>query len=771
MSQKQKIQDKEQDRFLPAAEYVAKDMKGTTGVIPPVYQFVSNADGVEEQALEQEESTVEEKDWTSSDMPPADDNRSKNKLPSSLQASMEQMSGLSLDDVKVHYNSSKPAQLQAHAYAQGTDIHLASGQEKHLPHEAWHVVQQKQGRVQPTAQLKGKGAINDNAALEREADKMGAKAANESVSSEDTLVQTKKITGSPVAQLKYKYDDTWQPGMSWGGMWTQEQIDAEKKKLDDGIDQLYKEAMQLAGHNYIQHLTEFPREAPKSKKSKKQQKGQGSSDNSKTQKYDKYSFDAFKGSLEKLLMEIEERNVEKVKRERVASIAQKEDKPSDYIVTWKNREPEMEWIQTKKQELFDLNEEIKHYKPAAAHQSSEENSYIDAQKAYLNQADPDKYLPKKSKQTTTQNAFKLVRDENIRSSVDNLLGMDSIIDYQQRSREVLKNYEAQKEAKDREELEEQQRAAARLLADQEAQRKRQQAEQDNQQAWTQVLHDRQQLFQQILAANTGAGIDVQQALDRFFDGIPTANEQRLKSADDFRRRLGNQYQLWPAELNRLLQQRQDNLDNQRKQAENQQLITDFTQHRLHEAKARAVITTARAGGAEKEAIRALLTEALRIQKNPSAHRWRDYLGLNAYSVIQLPDQIQGYGVHITYDADSISGTSDLSGNVTAIRNRLLNSPAQTEQLHITLECNHLPDEREGKEHNFLNPKVYFGGGIARYSRANGSEQDRCPPGFDWGAAENALNQALEAWLVANVDNLIADAKAQEGNVDRLRPPV
>jgi len=50
----------------------------------------------------------------------------------------------------VHYNSDKPAQLQAHAYAQGTDIHLASGQEKHLPHEAWHVVQQKQGRVKPT---------------------------------------------------------------------------------------------------------------------------------------------------------------------------------------------------------------------------------------------------------------------------------------------------------------------------------------------------------------------------------------------------------------------------------------------------------------------------------------------------------------------------------------------------------------------------------------------------------------------------------------------
>jgi hypothetical protein len=81
-----------------------------------------------------------------------------------------------MDDVKVHYNSPKPAQLNAHAYAQGTDIHVASGQEKHLPHEAWHVVQQKQGRVQPTVQMKGNVAVNDDPGLEHEADAMGAKA-------------------------------------------------------------------------------------------------------------------------------------------------------------------------------------------------------------------------------------------------------------------------------------------------------------------------------------------------------------------------------------------------------------------------------------------------------------------------------------------------------------------------------------------------------------------------------------------------------------------
>jgi hypothetical protein len=70
-------------------------------------------------------------------------------MPSRLKTGIENLSGISLDHVRVHYNSAKPATLQAHAYAQGTDIHIAPGQEKHLPHEASHVVQQAQGRVKP----------------------------------------------------------------------------------------------------------------------------------------------------------------------------------------------------------------------------------------------------------------------------------------------------------------------------------------------------------------------------------------------------------------------------------------------------------------------------------------------------------------------------------------------------------------------------------------------------------------------------------------------
>jgi hypothetical protein len=99
-------------------------------------------------------------------------------MPDQLKSGIESLSGYAMDDVKVHYNSAKPAQMQAHAYAQGSDIHIAPGQEQHLPHEAWHVVQQKQGRVKATTQLKGE-AINDDPGLEHEADVMGAKALSE----------------------------------------------------------------------------------------------------------------------------------------------------------------------------------------------------------------------------------------------------------------------------------------------------------------------------------------------------------------------------------------------------------------------------------------------------------------------------------------------------------------------------------------------------------------------------------------------------------------
>jgi hypothetical protein len=107
---------------------------------------------------------------------PSDKKMNNTGLPDKLKTGLENLSGMSMDDVKVHCNSSQPAQLNALAYAKGSNIDIAPDQQKHLPHEAWHVVEQKQGRVKPTVNKSSKAKINDDAALEKEADIMAAKA-------------------------------------------------------------------------------------------------------------------------------------------------------------------------------------------------------------------------------------------------------------------------------------------------------------------------------------------------------------------------------------------------------------------------------------------------------------------------------------------------------------------------------------------------------------------------------------------------------------------
>ncbi|MGV2287304.1 DUF4157 domain-containing protein [Trinickia sp. YCB016] len=134
-------------------------------------------------------------------------------LPRRLKAGVEALSGVSLDHVRVHYRSPKPAQLQAHAYAKGAEIHLAPGQERHLPHEAWHAAQQAQGRVRPTFQLKGDTPVNDHPDLEREADRMGAAAlrwseAQPLATPAQALRVSTRSVGAGVIQGVFTYEET-----------------------------------------------------------------------------------------------------------------------------------------------------------------------------------------------------------------------------------------------------------------------------------------------------------------------------------------------------------------------------------------------------------------------------------------------------------------------------------------------------------------------------------------------------------------------------------
>lgn len=105
------------------------------------------------------------------------------RLPESVQAKMEQSFATDFSGVRIHEDE-QAASMGARAFTQGTDIHFAPGEydpfghggQELIGHELAHVVQQSQGRVQATTQAKGT-ALNDDAALEQEADELGARAA------------------------------------------------------------------------------------------------------------------------------------------------------------------------------------------------------------------------------------------------------------------------------------------------------------------------------------------------------------------------------------------------------------------------------------------------------------------------------------------------------------------------------------------------------------------------------------------------------------------
>jgi hypothetical protein len=154
-------------------------------------------------------------------------------LPDNLKSGIESLSGMSMDSVKVHYNSSQPEQLNALAYAQGSDIHVAPGQEQHLPHEAWHVVQQAQGRVKPTMQMKDGVPVNDDAGLEREADVMGGEAtqmrgAGDALMQDLTQLTAQQMAIGTVVQLRtleYKF------GKQNSGFFIRGKLDLDTKML------------------------------------------------------------------------------------------------------------------------------------------------------------------------------------------------------------------------------------------------------------------------------------------------------------------------------------------------------------------------------------------------------------------------------------------------------------------------------------------------------------------------------------------------------------
>jgi hypothetical protein len=107
------------------------------------------------------------------------------EVPAPLRQKMETAFGENFSAVRVHSGSQKAVALDALAFTQGNDIHLAPGHwmpetrkgQELLGHELTHVVQQSKGYVQAAFSSNGY-LVNDDPFLEQEADVLGTKAAH-----------------------------------------------------------------------------------------------------------------------------------------------------------------------------------------------------------------------------------------------------------------------------------------------------------------------------------------------------------------------------------------------------------------------------------------------------------------------------------------------------------------------------------------------------------------------------------------------------------------
>jgi outer membrane protein OmpA-like peptidoglycan-associated protein len=108
-------------------------------------------------------------------------------LPDPIRSQMETSFDADFSSVQVHHGSEaarKTSEIGALAYTQGENIYFNQGMyapdtrsgKELIGHELTHVVQQRAGKVKATGQAKGL-PVNQDPALEREADAMGAKAA------------------------------------------------------------------------------------------------------------------------------------------------------------------------------------------------------------------------------------------------------------------------------------------------------------------------------------------------------------------------------------------------------------------------------------------------------------------------------------------------------------------------------------------------------------------------------------------------------------------
>ncbi len=197
----------------------------------------------EESSTREEEPLQKQSQSSSGSSNPASGaSGSPEKMSGSYRSKMETAFGADFSGITIHRNAPSAKSMNALAYTQGEHIHFAPGQydpgskegQTLLGHELTHVVQQRQGRVQATTQAKGM-PINDNPALEKEADDMGEKVAQGKFDSTAALRPGAKAGTTTSMPLQRSVTDTptdYKDAAALKGMTLFEFDDYAKKQAD-----------------------------------------------------------------------------------------------------------------------------------------------------------------------------------------------------------------------------------------------------------------------------------------------------------------------------------------------------------------------------------------------------------------------------------------------------------------------------------------------------------------------------------------------------------
>lgn len=150
------------------------------------------------------------------DTPP--ERESDTGIPGPVLAKMEHAFQTDFSAVRVHADSSHAESMGALAYARGNDIHFAPGKynpgtregQELLGHELAHVHENRKSPAGVTRWLKGGEPVNDNPGLERNADRLGRRAAQFPFTRGGQLgmdYPSPPVSAAPVMQFQIAYPD------------------------------------------------------------------------------------------------------------------------------------------------------------------------------------------------------------------------------------------------------------------------------------------------------------------------------------------------------------------------------------------------------------------------------------------------------------------------------------------------------------------------------------------------------------------------------------